>query len=234
MATEKISTKLKERRTWYHQLKRKMPVSERTAKKSALLVRSLIVGPTAAATPKVTKTTAKPQLAKIKSHLMDPKSANRIIAELRALPTTGDDVVTSDSVDLSAPNKHAPETVCPIHAVCLEHTDAEADQLYFSKLTEGGEMTLNLVSFADFSSTSMDKLTELVNGIHVVDLITSPDLGLGQPGDGPGVLAGAVPTPETIIKGIQQITPQLMALGFAVGKSIFPDHNGTCAAWMLE
>jgi hypothetical protein len=62
--------------------------------------------------------------------------------------------------------------------------------------------------------------------MHVIDLVTSPDLGLGQPGNGEGVLAGAVPTAETVLQGVKQITPQLMALGYATGKVISTDHSG--------
>jgi hypothetical protein len=60
--------------------------------------------------------------------------------------------------------------------------------------------------------------------IHIVSLVKSPDLGLGQPGDGDGILSGALPTAETVIDGFEQITPQLMALGFAT--SVWPDHKG--------
>lgn len=65
-----------------------------------------------------------------------------------------------------------------------------------------------------------------MNDVHIIDFINSPDFGLGQPGDGPGILAGAVPTPETIINGFEQITSQLMTLGFAIGENILPDHKG--------
>jgi len=51
-------------------------------------------------------------------------------------------------------------------------------------------------------------------------------LGLGQAGDESGLLAGALPTAETVMNGIVQITPQLMALGYATGKTIIPDHHG--------
>jgi hypothetical protein len=67
-----------------------------------------------------------------------------------------------------------------------------------------------------------------LNEMHVVELIKAPDLGLGQPGDGEGILAGALPTPETVLKGVKEITPQLMALGYATGRSLLPDHSGEC------
>lgn len=222
------SIKVKERQAWYRQLKRKSPVSHRGAQKSALIVRSLIIGPPTASAPKVTKAKARPELVKIKSSLIKPKSANRIIAELRTLPPAGEQGVT---VNAAAGTDGGPATATsgPIHAVCLDHTDAEEDRLYFSKLKEGvatDNINLNVMSLAEVGSASIDSLVNVMNEICVVDLIKSPDLGLGQPGDGDGILAGALPTPETVIKGIQQITPQLMALGYAAGRSIVTDHKG--------
>lgn len=222
------SVKVKERQAWYRQLKRKSPASERAAKKSALIVRSLILGPSTASAPKVTKAKARPELAKIKSRLLKPDSANRIIAELRALPGTGEQGETANTT-AGADRGHASGRSGPIHAVCLEHTDAEEDRLYFSKLNEAAatdNINLNITSLAEFGSASIDGLVSLMNEIHVIDLIKAPDLGLGQPGDGDGILAGALPTPETVIKGIEQITPQLMALGYATGRAIIPDHKG--------
>lgn len=216
------STNIKERRAWYRHLKRKAPT-----KKSALIVRSLIIGPPVADSPRVTKAAARPELAKLKSHLVNPKYANRIIAELRTLPVAGDSKVEVDSSGGSN-HRHTTGSSSPIHAVCLEHADAEEEEMYFSKLAKDvtDNMSLGVASFTGMGLASIDKFAELMNEIHVIDLIKSPDLGLGQPGDGPGVLAGAVPTPETVIKGIEQITPQLMALGYAAGRAIVPDHKG--------
>ena len=72
----------------------------------------------------------------------------------------------------------------------------------------------------------IDSVTEAFKNLHVINLFQAPDLGLGQPGDGPGLLAGAVPTAETVINGLTQVTPQLMALGYATGRAVIPDHNG--------
>ncbi|KAJ3570956.1 hypothetical protein NP233_g4068 [Leucocoprinus birnbaumii] len=194
-ATE-ASTKLKERRAWYHHLKRDIPVSERKAKKSAVIVRSLIVGQPTTASPKITRAAARPQLIKVKSRLTEPKSANRIIAQLRTLSPLGDDAVTANSAARLGEKASSP--VDPIHAVCLEHPDAEMDRLYFSKSGDGDNSKLDVTSLVDVGSATMNGLFELMNGINVIDLVKSPDLGLGQPGDGPGVLAGALPTPETV------------------------------------
>ncbi|KAJ6586918.1 hypothetical protein DFH09DRAFT_238456 [Mycena vulgaris] len=192
--------------------------SDKRAKESALIVRTLIVGPSSNdyTTPKLTKAVAKPQLSKVKSQLMQPNSANRVIAQLRALPVMD---------EAAGEGQHASKyPSAPIHAVCLAHPDAEEHELHFAKLTpdaHGGSKTVPNVA-----SASLDRLTSMFQEMHVIDLITSPDLGIGQPGDGDGLLAGAVPTAETIINGIQQITPQLMALGYATGRAILPDHKG--------
>ncbi|PPQ67303.1 hypothetical protein CVT25_005887 [Psilocybe cyanescens] len=190
---------------------------DKRARKSALAVRSLIIGPTTAE-PKLTTERAKPQLNKIKSQLMRPKSANKVIAHLRQLPAV-----------------HEPSDVTgfgfnpPIHAVCLEHTDLEEHLLHFSKLPSSdrprGFFTAN-IEMANVASAPIDALSNMFNDMHVVNLINSPDFGLGQPGDSNGILAGALPTAETVIEGMKQITPQLMALGYATGKAFTPDHSG--------
>jgi hypothetical protein len=215
----RTTTSIKERRVWYQQLKRKTPAQK--AKKSALAVHSLMTGTPTAAGPKANKAIA---LTQLKTQLVEPKTANRIIAELRKLPVAGSGLSTEPGLQHSAPG------AAPIHAVCLEHADAKADELYFSKFAASVNHNgnLDIASALQFDITSIDKFAQWLNEIHVIDLITTPDLGLGQPGDGSGILAGALPTPETVIKGIEQITPQLMALCFAAGKAITPDHKGMC------
>lgn len=181
--------------------------SDKRAKQSALLVRGLIVGPTASS-PKLSSAVAKPQMGKLKSQLMQAKSANKIIAHLRTL--------SADSAE--------PKPTGPIHAVCLARPDGEEHELHFSKL--GTTTPPSVSSFAVMNSAPLEALSSLFNEMHVIDLVKSPDFGLGQPGDGNGILAGALPTAETVINGIEQITPQLMALGYATGRAVMPDHTG--------
>ncbi|KAJ3845453.1 hypothetical protein F5878DRAFT_654961 [Lentinula raphanica] len=180
--------------------------SDKRAKQSALLVRGLIIGPTASS-PKLSSAVAKPQMSKLKTQLMQPESANNIIAHLR---------------ELSADTEE-PKPTGPIHAVCLAHPDDEEHQLHFSKLSV--TTPPSAASFAVMTAPA-EALSSLFSEMHVIDLVKSPDFGLGQPGDGDGVLAGALPTAETVINGIEQITPQLMALGYATGRAIIPDHTG--------
>ena len=82
-------------------------------------------------------------------------------------------------------------------------------------------------------SIPIDKIAALFNEMHIIDLVNAPDfIGIGQPGDGPGILSGALPTAETVIEGVERITPELMALGFATGKAIMPDHSGMLFIFM--
>ena len=188
--------------------------SEKRAKKSALQLRALIIGPTTSVAPKMTPAIAKPQLSRLKSQLMQPKTANKLIAQLRALPASG-----QPSIDHTCQR--------PIHAVCLAHTDAEEDQLHFAKLRPAeGQVSAQGIDVPGVISAPLDSLTDMFNEMRVIDLVASPDLGLGQPGDGKGILAGAVPTAETVLQGVKQITPQLMALGYATGRIVSPDHSG--------
>lgn len=181
------------------------------ARDFALALRSLIVGPTSSNALQNTPAT-KPNLGSIKSQLMEPKTANQVITQLKTLPASDD---------------HKADTGCPIHAVCLAYTDAEADALHFSKLiSPTGEPGVVASALPGVISASVDTVSALFKEMHIVNLINAPDFGLGQPGDGEGLLAGALPTAQTVLEGAQRITPELMALGYATGKAVLPDHTG--------
>lgn len=198
----------------------KLSRSDKRAKKDAQIVRSLIIGPSSI-TPASTipKAVSKTSVNKVKLQLITPKSANKLIAQLRALPGTN----AKDGVEVLI------RPVGPIHAVCLDTTDGEADRRHFSQLTQDDDDTEAVAATGAFPSVvtaSMGKLSKIFKDIHIISLVSSPDLGIGQPGDGEGLLSGAVPTAETVIDGVEKLTPQLLALGFATGKSIYPDHTG--------
>jgi hypothetical protein len=194
--------------------KENIPRSTKLASQSALTVRTLIVGPTSGG-PKMTAAVSKPALKKVKLQLLEPKKAVELINQLRKLPPHGDP---------SQPGGNG-----PIHAVCLSHPDEEEAALHFEKLA-ASILTRDITSlFAvpGVIAAPLDKLAEMYKEMHIIDLLTTSDLGLGQPGDGEGLLAGAVPTAETVLHGFEQVTPQLMALGFATGKLVIPDHTGS-------
>ncbi|KAK0485945.1 hypothetical protein IW261DRAFT_1452900 [Armillaria novae-zelandiae] len=189
--------------------------SDKRAKQSAEVVRALIVGQggkSAKGSP------AKPLVSQVKSELMKPKTANRVIAHLRDLS------VEDLAAQVSPPPRRKKG---PIRAVCLANTDEQEDELHFARInSDVGVSEIQAFGEVSVAAAPADKLSQMFDDMHIVDLIRSPDLGLGQPGDGEGLLAGALPTAETVLNGIQQITPQLMALGYATGKAVLPDHTG--------
>jgi hypothetical protein len=190
------------------------PRGERRAKQSALVVRSLIVGQDTdeggVASPQVPISST--QLKNVKAQLLKPKAANKVIAQLRALP--------------SFPNSssHASE---PIQAVCLPYSDEEADAKRFSTLRNVKRPPpTTSPSSSSKGNTAINAITDTFKDLHIVNLFTAPDLGLGGPGEGEGILAGALPSAETVLNGFTEITPQLMALGYATGKAVVPNHKG--------
>lgn len=193
--------------------------SDRRALKSALVLRSLIVGPSNAA-PQLTKPVAMltpPQLNKVKSQLLKPFSANKIIAQLRSLST-------SDSSTIFKNESNEPS---PINAVCFAHSDDEVNKVHFSNLFQGGdESNVWSLNVQGHSSATLEKLSALLNDMRIINLIQSPDIGFGQRADKPGLLTGSVPTPETVLQGIQKFTPQLIALLYASDQAIQRNHSG--------
>jgi hypothetical protein len=190
--------------------------SDRRAKESALVLRTLIVGQNSGAGSTVPPARVSPtQLNTVKAQLLQPKTANPVITQLKALPALSDS---------------SSQKITPIRAVCLPYPDDVVVEKHFSQLrsveatkepTE--DRTLHLPTI---TSATSESIIESFKALHIVSLFTAPDLGLGQPGNGSGLLAGALPTAETVISGIEKITPQLMTLSYATGKSIMPDHTG--------
>jgi hypothetical protein len=211
------------------------------AKESALIVRALIIGPCAdPSAPQITRAVAAPQLGKVKEQLIQPKSANRVIAELRALPVPVPESESEAGGQTEGTEKTAPRDRVkvmqrgPIHAVCLEYTESEAHERHFNQLAkkptttaDGKEVKDETVGFPSVTSANFGSISTMLGNMRIVSLITPPDLGIGQPGDGNGILAGALPTAETVINGIVQITPQLMALGYTTGMTVHASHTGT-------
>lgn len=194
--------------------------ADRRAKQSALMVRSLIVGQDTdeggVASPQVPISSS--QLKKVKAQLSKPKTANKVIAQLRALPSFSDSA--------SHPSQ-------PIQAVCLPYSDEEADAKRFGTLRNAKSppsptTAADTPSSSTKASTPIDMVTNALKNLHIVNLFTASGLGLGDLGDGhgEGILAGALPSPEVVLNGFTQITPQLMALGYTAGKSLAPSHKG--------
>lgn len=225
--------------------------AEKEAFSSAIVLRTLIIGPTFTPAPstipqrkvkisssKSMSTQPLPDLKKVKGQLLDTKSANAIISQLRRLPVPDDPsfhACRHPSSDSLVTPPHAGGA--PIHAVCLPCTDEEAEKIYFSRLRTGHNLSTLPQLSPDAKSTgsppsvgvqSLASLVSVLKDLHLVSLVESPDLGFGQPvrdGDS-GFLSGSVPSPETVANGFEQITEQLMNLGFATSKAFAPNHTG--------
>ena len=180
----------------------------------------------------------------MKAQLARPKTAGKVIAQLRQLSSSDEPVVVGTGAHgetLTALPKG------PIHAVCLPCTDAEAQDRHFARLAtdrttsgsgaaqEGATRSVSVhlhtqsteTEICSVANASITSLKTVFSEVNLVSLVTTPDLGLGGPPDGPGILSGALPSAQAIIEGVEQITPQLMALGYATGKAVMPDPAGT-------
>ncbi|KAG8997653.1 hypothetical protein FRB93_014013 [Tulasnella sp. JGI-2019a] len=139
----------------HHPLKKaKRPTrAQKKTTSYALLLRSIIIGIPYSSTGR----SKPPPMKKLKSELLKPKDANRLIAEVRDLPTpdTSHGVLHGTLRGLNGKLEEkdipvVPNGRTPIHAVCLDCTDEEADDLHFNRLTSasgvvktgGGSTTL--------------------------------------------------------------------------------------------
>ena len=180
-----------------------------------------------------------PNLKKVKAQLLKPESANAIISYLRRLPLP-------DGPSFHLPGRASSESLVthpdtgggPIHAVCLACTDEEAEKVHFSRLRTGHTLSPtspDLLSAPSSSSppniatASLESLIPVLRDLRLVSLLTSPDLGFGQPVSDEkdiGIFTGSIPSPAVLVDGFEEITTQLMNLGFATSKAIAPSHAG--------
>jgi hypothetical protein len=183
---------------------------------------------------------ARPQtIQKVQNQLLTPRQANKVIAKLRTIDP-------AEESPNPPPHKHpqlqhlhthrAGER--PIHAVCLDCTDEEADEYHFSKLATTSEVEMRnsrkhpapvpppKPGETSFAFADITTIVPVLRSMKLVTLVTAPDLGFGQPPDSPGLLAGSVPSAQAFAEGLQEMTGQLMALGFATSKVVFPSHTG--------
>ncbi|KAH7108121.1 hypothetical protein BKA62DRAFT_7648 [Auriculariales sp. MPI-PUGE-AT-0066] len=208
--------------------------SERKAEAAAIDVRTLIIGPDPESSK--AKPLSKSEVNKLKGMLLEPKSAGKVIQRLRNLPVPQaqrPSVITRDALQHSAApeadvaraalaSAPAPVKQGPIHAVCLDCTDREADEIHFSQLTPTPYFA------PSFAVTDPAAAFPVLRNMHIISLLRAPDFGLGHPIGSPeaGILSGSVPTPAVIANGILQLSQQLVALGYASGATISADHTG--------
>ncbi|KZV95115.1 hypothetical protein EXIGLDRAFT_610914 [Exidia glandulosa HHB12029] len=208
-----------------HQKKHLVKKSEKKADAAAIGVRTLIVGPVSdPASPKANKPLTKSEVNKLKGQLLEPKSAMKIIARLRNLPVPppnahGQSPEAAVAQAVLSHDHATPSAQGPIHAVCLDCTDAEAEALHFSQL----QTTTQAFALADASSAF-----PVLRNMRIVSLINTPDFGFGKPigSSGAGILSGSVPSVGVIADGLMQLSQQLVALGFATGNAVHPSHVG--------
>lgn len=200
--------------------------SEKRAKESAEIVRALIVGPNSISpASKKPQPLSKVQLEKVKSELTKPKSANKVILQLRNLDLFSDPPTGLPSIDASSQAMTKGKKRGPIHAVCLDRTDEDVEKQHFGQPEPGAPLHTGNLFAESIVTVNADSISSALGNLHVVDLVGT-DFGFGQPTTDQGVFAGAVPTAETVMTGIKLITPQLMSLGYITGQAILPDHKG--------
>jgi hypothetical protein len=174
----------------------KTSASDRKAKEYACVVRSLIVGTTLSDGPKPNPV-GKTQINKVKGELLEPKTANKLIAQLRALPVAEVPISSSDNSTATkigtATKGHG-----PIHAVCLPFTESEAMDKHFSRVQDSvtnaeGVAQLAIGNIPSVATATLETAVTMFQDLHIVDLLAAPNMGIGAPGDAPGLLSGAVP-----------------------------------------
>lgn len=249
--------------------------ADKRASAYAQLLRSIIVG--APPTPELSygssasppskfpliKSQPKPpNLKKLKSELLKPKEANRLIFEVRNMPTpdTSKGVLHGTLRGLNGKIVEQDITVVPsgkmpIHAVCLDCTDEEADRLHFSMLKSSVPPRTTVVSLTpeiaqtdtagygpsaaatpSIAQADLASVIPVLRNIKLVDLVAQSvdivgtpedDFGFGKPVDeqNKGALAGAVPSSGTVAQGILQVGQELLNLGFATSSAVLPTNH---------
>jgi hypothetical protein len=170
------------------------------------------------------KSSASPpsSLNELKAGLLDPSFSKQIISQLHALPISESEprAATSDSSPTAA--------TAPIHAICLDYTDGEANEKWFSKLphssvSESEARTSTAPSVAQADSKSLESFFKQ---IQIVNIVKAPDFGIGRPVSDKGMFSGSIPTARTLSDGLSKGTEQLMTLGFASTAAVWPNHAG--------
>ncbi|KEP55419.1 hypothetical protein V565_004990 [Rhizoctonia solani 123E] len=144
-----------------------------------------------------------------------------------------------------SPKESAGTVAMPIHGCCLDITDEGAEEKHFSKLTGSARAgsAAGTKSSANTGSADLSSLIPMLKNLRLVNLQAShdlssvnaasfsaqmsvPDLGFGQSADKDGLLAGSVPTPGSLVDGMEKVGQTLMSLGFATTQAVLPSHVG--------
>ncbi|CUA66901.1 Titin [Rhizoctonia solani] len=229
----------------------KVAKSDRRAVQSALSLRTLIIGPAALDAKEKnkkgneSKVSAAAALRKVNQKLLEPGEANRVIAALRELPPPDLPPATAQTVETvrkkkgvfgrgtsrdderpESPQGSAGTVAMPIHGCCLDITDEGAEEKHFSKLTGSARAgsAAGTEPSANTGSADLSSLIPMLKNLRLVNLQASPDLSSSADKDGP--LAGSVPTPGSLVDGMEKVGQTLMSLGFATTQAVLPSHVG--------
>lgn len=189
-----------------------------SAKKSAEIIRTLIIGP-ASISPSSKKPQAisKAQLSKVKSELEQPKSANKVIVQLRNL-----NLASQKSALLPIGPNNATGTGCgPIRAVCLHQVDEDVWKNHFANLALDQPSHTGDPSSDSALTAIVNTITKTLEGLHIVDLIGT-NFDVGRPISSEGSLGDVVPMAETAMTGVKL---QSTSLGYTTGFFKCPDHD---------
>ncbi|KAL5631512.1 hypothetical protein ACGC1H_007133 [Rhizoctonia solani] len=231
----------------------KVAKNDRRAVQSALSLRTLIIGPAALDVKEKSKKGNEPKasaataLRKANQKLLEPVQANRVIAALRELPPPDLPPATAQTVETvrkkkgwvfgrggtsregerpESPKESAGTVAMPIHGCCLDITDEGAEEKHFSKLTGSARAgsAAGTRPNANTGSADLSSLIPMLKNLRLVNLQASHDLSSSADKD--GLLAGSVPTPGSLVDGMEKVGQTLMSLGFATTQAVLPSHVG--------
>ncbi len=172
-------------------------------------------------------------LSQLKSDLLHPTIGNKIILQLKSLSALYGPSASAQPAS-PAPSKashvHPPSpTAAPIHAVCLDCTDAEANERIFNRLPRSSKLKVvakdSSGTVPSVQNADLPSVLAVLNEVQLVNLIEKPDpslQGLSLDGQLPSGGKGK----DQVSDGLGFMGQQLMALGFATSYAVFPDHSG--------
>ncbi|KAG8895312.1 hypothetical protein FRB99_000650 [Tulasnella sp. 403] len=116
-------------------------------------------------------------MKRLKSELLKPKEANKLIAEVRNLPTpdTSKGVLHGtlrglNGKDIEQDISVVPSGKAPIHAVCLGCTDEEAEKLHFARLVSSSKPSTTVVTLTPEVAQTQPSGTGTAPSIALADL----------------------------------------------------------------
>ncbi|KAF8313095.1 hypothetical protein DL93DRAFT_2203778 [Clavulina sp. PMI_390] len=208
---------------------------------TAVTIQNLLSGDVATTTTSLGKPSSRTKAlttaqTRIAPELLHEDKANKVISEVRQLSPLSPlqerkaTPATPQSALAATPSAKQPPAV---HAVCLDATDEEVAEKVFTHL--------NIIPFLHVDpAKALSTLTSLVTVSPVSPQILPPNAPVTLPDAGElAMLAGAVPSPQTIVDGVNDVATTLIALGLGDPEALYatsgtppdlskwlPDHKG--------